>query len=96
MPKHKEGIGMFKRLQFYVDKLLRLAKLKPLSLAEKCRLQFGAAVIFSLTLALLVPYYWMGKLTEKVALDAGRAVADTFFARMVGLLNQMDEICKNV
>ncbi|MCK5566215.1 MAG: HAMP domain-containing histidine kinase [Planctomycetes bacterium] len=72
---------MVKRLQAYLDKLLRLAKLKPLNLAEKCRLQFGAAVIFSLTLALLVPYHWMGKLTEKIALDTGRGVADTFFER---------------
>jgi signal transduction histidine kinase len=58
-----------------------MAKLKPLSLAEKCRLQFGSAVLFSLTLALLIPYFWMGKLTEKIALDAGRAVADTVFER---------------
>ncbi len=47
---------------------------KPLSLAEKCRLQFGGAVLFSLILALLIPYYWMNKLTDKAALDSGRAV----------------------
>ena len=52
---------------------------KPLTLAEKCRLQFGAAVLFSLILALLLPFFWMKKLTEKNALDAGRAVADTVF-----------------
>ncbi len=61
--------------------LLRRLRLKPLTLAEKCRLQFGAAVLFSLTLALLIPYFWMGKLTEKIALDAGRAVADTAFEK---------------
>ena len=47
---------------------------KPLSLAEKCRLQFGGAVLFSLVLALLIPYFWMNKLTDKTALDSGRAV----------------------
>jgi signal transduction histidine kinase len=52
---------------------------KPLTLAEKCRLQFGAAVLFSLVLALLIPYLWMNKLTEKTALDAGRAVGQAVF-----------------
>jgi two-component system sensor histidine kinase BarA len=64
-----------KRLDWLLEKL----RLKPLSLAGKCRLQFGAAVLFSLTLALLVPYFWMNKLTEKSALDAGRAVSQTIF-----------------
>lgn len=72
---------MLTQLRVYIDKFLRMARLKPLSLAEKCRLQFGSAVLFSLTLALLIPYFWMGKLTEKIALDAGRAVADTVFER---------------
>ncbi len=72
---------MLTQLRVYIDKFLRMARLKPLSLAEKCRLQFGSAVLFSLTLALLIPYFWMGKLTEKIALDAGRAVADSVFER---------------
>jgi len=72
---------MFKKLGRHIDALLRRLRLKPLSLAEKCRLQFGAAVLFSLILALLIPYFWMSKLTEKIALDAGRAVADTVFER---------------
>ncbi|MBE0534716.1 MAG: HAMP domain-containing histidine kinase [Phycisphaerae bacterium] len=63
------------------DGILRKLRLKPLSLAEKCRLQFGAAVLFSLILALLIPYFWMSKLTEKIALDAGRAVADAAFEK---------------
>jgi hypothetical protein len=54
---------------------------KPLSLAEKCRLQFGAAVLFSLLLALLIPYFWMNKLTEKSSLDAGRAIGQAVFER---------------
>lgn len=72
---------MFRKVGRYLDVLLRRLRLKPLTLAEKCRLQFGAAVLFSLTLALLIPYFWMGKLTEKIALDAGRAVADTAFEK---------------
>ena len=55
------------------------ARRKSLSLAEKCRLQFGAAVLFSLVLALLIPYFWMNKLTEKTALDSGRAVGQAVY-----------------
>ncbi|MCE5187054.1 MAG: HAMP domain-containing protein [Planctomycetaceae bacterium] len=54
---------------------------KPLSLAEKCRLQFGGAVLFSLLLALLIPYFWMNKLTEKSSLDAGRAISQAVYER---------------
>jgi signal transduction histidine kinase len=46
--------------------------LKPVSVAAKCRLQFGGAVILIIFLALLIPYYWMGKLTENAAIDAGK------------------------
>ena len=53
----------------------------PLSLAEKCRIAFGAAVILVLTLALSIPYIWMGKLTTKASLDAGRAKAETLLNR---------------
>ncbi|MHC5161294.1 MAG: sensor histidine kinase, partial [Planctomycetota bacterium] len=52
---------------------------KSFSLAEKCRLQFGGAVLFSLILALLIPYFWMNKLTEKTALDSGRAISQVFY-----------------
>ncbi|MHC4310147.1 MAG: sensor histidine kinase [Planctomycetota bacterium] len=58
-------------------KLLKRLKLSPLSLAEKCRIAFGAAVVFVLFLALLWPYIWMGQLTKKAYLDAGRAKAET-------------------
>ena len=68
-----------RRLRIRTDRLLSRLRLKPLSLAEKCRLQFGAAVILSLTVALLIPYLWMDKLTEKIALDTGRAVADRVY-----------------
>lgn len=50
-----------------------------MSLAAKCRLLFSIAVLFILTLALLVPYFWMGKLTEKAVLDSGRAVVGTIY-----------------
>ena len=42
-----------------VQRVLRLLHLTPLSLAEKCRFMFGAAVLFSLAIALLIPYIWM-------------------------------------
>jgi two-component system sensor histidine kinase BarA len=57
------------------QRILRLLRLWPLSLAEKCRFEFGAAIVFILALALLIPYLWMSKLTEKTSLDSGRAVA---------------------
>jgi signal transduction histidine kinase len=54
---------------------------RPLSLAEKCRVTFGAAVVLVLALALLLPYIWMGQLTKKASLDAGRARTDTLLER---------------
>ncbi|MHC5141763.1 MAG: sensor histidine kinase [Planctomycetota bacterium] len=61
--------------QYLKQKVFR----KSFSLAEKCRLQFGGAVLFSLILALLIPYFWMNKLTEKTALDSGRAISQVFY-----------------
>ena len=58
-------------------KLLKRLRLSPLSLADKCRIAFGAAVVFILILALLWPYIWMGQLTKKAYLDTGRAKAET-------------------
>ena len=65
----------------FINKLLGLVRLKPLTLGEKCRLQFGAAILVVLTIALLIPYFWIGKLTEKISLDSGRGVANTIFER---------------
>lgn len=42
-------------------------------------MQFGAAVLFSLVLALLIPYFWMNKLTEKSALDSGRTLGQVMY-----------------
>jgi signal transduction histidine kinase len=79
---------MLARVRKHIDKIVRLSRLKPLSLAGKCRLQFGGAVFFSLLLALLIPYLWMGKLTEKSALDSGRAVAESVLERHLQIDSQ--------
>jgi signal transduction histidine kinase len=55
--------------------------LSPLSLAGKCRLEFGAAVAITLAIALLIPYAWMRQLTRQILLDAGRARAETLVRR---------------
>jgi signal transduction histidine kinase len=69
------------KLEHIVARLLKLLRLWPLSLAEKCRIAFGMAVIVVLTLALSWPYIWMGQLTKKAYLDAGRAKAETLLLR---------------
>ncbi|HOK95012.1 MAG TPA: HAMP domain-containing sensor histidine kinase [Anaerohalosphaeraceae bacterium] len=70
---------MLAELKRYCLRLRTAVYRKPLTLAEKCRLQFGGAVLFSLVLALLIPYFWMNKLTEKSALDAGRAITQAVY-----------------
>ncbi len=62
-------------------RLLELLRLSRLSLAKKCQLTFGVAVVFTLALALLLPYIWMRQLTKKASLDAGRAEAQTLLFR---------------
>jgi signal transduction histidine kinase len=69
------------KLEHIVARLLKLLRLWPLSLAEKCRITFGLAVILVLALALLWPYIWMGLLTKQAYLDAGRAKAETLLRR---------------
>jgi len=59
------------------QKLLKLLRLSPLSLAKKCQLTFGVAVVFTLALALVLPYVWMSQLTKKDYLDTERARAET-------------------
>ena len=68
-------------LRHILWKSLELLRLRPLSLAKKCRVTFGAAVVLVLMLALLLPYIWMGQLTKKASLDAGRARTEMLFAR---------------
>jgi len=62
-------------------KLLGLLRLSPLSLAKKCRFTFGAAVVFVLTIALLLPYIWMSQLIKKDLLDTGRARSQALLDR---------------
>ncbi len=64
-----------------LHRVLRFLHLKPLSLAEKCRIMFGAAVLFSLIIALLIPYIWMRQLTLKVLLDTNKARVESTLLR---------------
>ncbi len=62
-------------------RFLVLLRLSPLSLAKKCRFTFGAAVVFVLAIALLLPYIWMGQLIKKDLLDTGRARSQALLDR---------------
>ena len=68
-------------------KLLKLKRFWPLSLAKKVQVTFGAAVILILALALSILYIWMGQLTKKNLLDAGRARSQTILDRHFQLDN---------
>jgi len=81
-------IDLGKRLQ----RVLRFLHLTPLSLAEKCRIMFGAAVLFSLIIALLIPYIWMGQLTQKVLLDTNKARVESALLRSHFRLSGADEM----
>ncbi len=52
------------RISQLVEGVLRSLRLSPLSLAAKCRITFGLAVLLSLIIALSIPYVWMGQLTK--------------------------------
>lgn len=60
-----------------LQRVLRFLHLTPLSLAAKCRIMFGAAVLFSLAIALLIPYIWMRQLNTKVLLNANKARSES-------------------
>jgi len=72
---------MLKKIGKIYHRVLVFLHLSPLSLADKCRLEFGSAVALTLALALLIPYAWMRQLTRQVLLDAGRARAETLVHR---------------
>jgi len=72
---------MRNRLKRILLRILKLLRLTPLSLEHKVRLTFGAAVIFTLAIALLIPYIWMRQLTKKASLDAGRATSQILLRR---------------
>ena len=75
----------------FIEKLLNLLYRRPISLASKFRVLFGAAVILILALALLIPYFWMGKLTERTMLDSGQAVVNTIYEHHFKLDSQSDK-----
>ncbi|ARN56588.1 ATP-binding protein [Sedimentisphaera salicampi] len=58
-----------KKLKIQLRLMLKSIDLRPHSVASKCRLQFGLAIIVILTLALLFPYLWMNKLADKAGYD---------------------------
>jgi len=60
---------------------LQLLRLRPLSLAVKCQLMFGLAVVFTLVLALILPYIWMRQLIKTDYLDTERARVETLLFR---------------
>ena len=72
---------MRKYIKRAYHKVLVFLRLTPLSLARKVQLAFGAAVIFILSIALLLPYIWMSQLTKKAGLDAGRAASQILLRR---------------
>jgi len=72
---------MRRKIHQIYHRTLVFLHLSPLSLAEKCRITFGAAVLVVLALALLLPYIWMGQLTKKACLDAGRAKSEALLRR---------------
>ncbi len=69
------------KLKLIWQKLLGILRLTPLSLARKCQLAFGAAVVFALALVLLFPYIWMNQLTKQACLEAGRATSNILMRR---------------
>jgi two-component system, NarL family, sensor histidine kinase BarA len=61
------------RISQIVESTLRFLRLSPLSLAEKCRITFGLAVLLSLIIALSIPYVWMGQLTKLDIVDRSKS-----------------------
>jgi two-component system sensor histidine kinase BarA len=61
--------------------MLIYLRLTPLSLAVKCQLMFGLAVVLTLIIALILPYIWTRQLVKTDYLDTERARADTLLYR---------------
>jgi two-component system sensor histidine kinase BarA len=78
-------------LNKFWQRLLRLLRLSQISLARKCQLTFGVAVLFTLALALILPLVWMGQLIKKNYLDAQRAKAETLLFRHHFQLKKLSE-----
>jgi two-component system sensor histidine kinase BarA len=60
---------------------LKFLQLSPLSLAVKCQLMFGLAVVLTLIIALILPYIWMRQLVKKDYLDTERARSEMLLYR---------------
>ena len=75
-----------------LQRVLRFLHLTPLSLADKCRIMFGAAVLFSLVIALLIPYIWMRQLNKKMLLDTNKAKAESLLFRSHFQLKSVGQI----
>ncbi len=75
-----------------LQRVLRFLHLTPLSLAEKCRIMFGAAVLFSLVIALLIPYIWMRQLTKGTLLETNKARAESLLLHLHFKLKSSGEI----
>ena len=72
---------MRRQIHNIYHKVLVFLHLSPLSLAAKCRITFGGAVVLVLALALAIPYIWMGQLTTMGFLDAERRKSEMLFSR---------------
>jgi two-component system, NarL family, sensor histidine kinase BarA len=64
--------------------MLRRLRELPISLAAKCQILFGAAVVLIISAALFVPWQRMEQLTEQLNEKAAAAVARTVVAEHVG------------
>jgi two-component system sensor histidine kinase BarA len=60
---------------------MKFLRLSPLSLAVKCQLMFGLAVVLTLIIALILPYIWMRELVKTDYLDTERARAEILLYR---------------
>jgi len=67
------GRTFFRLLRKFSAWIFHVLKLSPISLAGKCRLEFGVAVLFILAVALIIPYIWMSKLTRQTAFNSAKA-----------------------
>ncbi len=75
-----------------LQRVLRFLHLTPLSLAEKCRIMFGAAVLFSLVIALLIPYIWMRQLNKGTLLETNKARAESLLLHLHFQLKSSGEV----
>ncbi len=73
-------------------KPLKLLRLRSISLARKCQLTFGVAVVFTLVIALLLPYIWMSQLTKKSLLDTNKAKVQALLFRLHFQMNKPEDM----